>query len=78
MKEVNERFGVVDEEKRAMYEKEFQVPFGYDYITFDREEAIKHCKSLRTPSARSKKIIVERIYNTMEVQNKKEVIYRNN
>ena len=32
---IKDRYGVVDEAERMKMEKKFQVPFGYDFVTFN-------------------------------------------
>ncbi len=75
MKESNERYGVVNEKERSEYEKLYQLPMGYEYTTFDREEAIRYCRSLKKNPFYSN-YIVERIYNTEFATNLKEEIFR--
>lgn len=75
MKESNERFGVVNVEMRTKYEKCYHIPFGYDYMTFRKQEAIAYCKALKA-DPRYKNFIVERIFDTPVAANFKEEIFR--
>lgn len=70
-KEVNIRYGVVNTVKRSGYEKEFHVPYGYHFISYRKFEAISNCKNMNDSD-----YIVERIFDTFDVQNKKEEIFR--
>ena len=44
MEERNVRYGVVNVVDRANYEKQWQVPFGYDFITYNELDAISVCR----------------------------------
>lgn len=41
---MKERYGVVDPEERYEYETKWQLPFMYDFISFDENEAIRYCR----------------------------------
>lgn len=58
MNEVNVRYGVIDEKKRADYEKQWQVQMGYNFITYDFEKAVEICRKKN-----SRNWIVEKITN---------------
>lgn len=75
LKESNVRYGVVNKVMREKYEKEFHVPFGYDYISYKKGESIAYCKTLKK-DADYKNVIVERIFDTAIATNKKEQIFR--
>lgn len=65
---IKDRFGVVDVVTREKYEKEYQLPYGYQFISYDETEAITECRRLKNDS-----FIVERIHG----MNCKEEIFRN-
>jgi len=75
MKKGNVRYGVVNSKMREKYEKEYQIPFGYDYMTYIKKEAIAYCKSLKG-DPRYEDFIVEEIYNTSISPNNKDEIFR--
>lgn len=69
--EVNVRYGVINELDRMAFEKKWQIQAGYDYMTFDQEDAIKHCRK------KGNGWIVEKIYNIPgKVVNYKNIIFR--
>jgi len=70
-KEFNIRFGVVNVVDRGKYEKKFQVPFGYDLLTYNKIEAMNHAKKKKDVN-----IVVERIFDTISAVNNKEEVYR--
>lgn len=70
-KEFNIRFGVVNIVDRERYEKKFQVPFGYDLMTYNKVEAMNHAKNKKDDN-----IVVERIFDTTTAINNKEEVYR--
>lgn len=70
VKETNIRYGVVDPGIRAKYEKKYQVPYGYDHISFDEEKAISLCRKKR------KGFIVEKVFDTVFSKNNKIEIFR--
>ncbi len=72
---MKERFGVINQVDRAKYEKHYQVPFGYDYMSFDKKQAIAYCKALKG-DPRYPNFIVERIYDTPDTSNNREEIFR--
>lgn len=75
MKKVNERFGVVNIVDREKYEKLYQIPFGYEFTSFSEKDAVGYCKSMKkTPNYEN--LVVERIYNDLDANNKKEEIFR--
>lgn len=77
---MKDRFGVVNGKERDRYEKYWQIPFGYEFITFDRDKAIDYCQKTKNPD-----MIVEQIHTgdlidrrgllIKEVHNQKERIY---
>jgi hypothetical protein len=69
--ESNVRYGVVNVLDRENYEKKFHINFAYDLVTYDKIEAIKHCRAKSNSNW-----IVERIFNTKTVNNFREEIYR--
>jgi hypothetical protein len=74
---MKDRYGVVNVIIRTSYEKEYQVPYGYDLICYDREEAITECKKFNE-SEGTNNYIVERIYDDGYACNNKEEIFRIN
>ena len=69
--ESNLRYGVVNLEVRERYEKDFQLSYGYDFITRNKREAIEYCKSLKM-----NEYVVEKIYDDFKSNNNKEVIFK--
>lgn len=67
---IKDRYGVVDEAERMKMEKKFQVPFGYDFVTFNYRQAEDTCK------ASGKGYIVEKISTSFNRVNEREIIYR--
>jgi hypothetical protein len=65
------RYGVVNYVLREEYEKEWHLPFGYEYITYNEQDAINYCREQRYDT-----FIVEMIYDTEKGNNFKEEIYR--
>lgn len=51
-----DRFGVVNTLEREKYEKEFNVSYGYNFISFDEAEAVIKCRTFNNQN-----YIVERI-----------------
>ena len=41
---IKNRYGVVQNEDRNEFEKTFQIPYGYKYVSFDYEDAKKECE----------------------------------
>lgn len=70
-KEFNIRFGVVNDKIRTDYEKRTKKPFSYELITPKKQKAIIYCQKKNNSN-----YIVERIFNTPKVSNKREEIYR--
>lgn len=71
MEEANVRYGVVNESKRVAYEKKWQVQMGYDYLTFNLEDAQSVCRK------KGDGFVVEKIFNIPhKVVNYKTVIFR--
>ena len=62
---MKDRYGVVNEDVRNKYEKEWQVSYGYDFISFDYSIAKKVCKD------KGEGHIVERISGS-----EREIVYR--
>ena len=62
-----DRFGVVNTLERARYEKEYNVSYGYEFISFKKTEAIKECRQFNNSN-----FIVERIRD----DNTREEIFR--
>lgn len=71
MNKGNVRYGVVNDVNRNDYEKEWQLPYGYSHLTYDKQEAIAHCRDLKNSD-----FIVEEIYDTAFGTNFKNEIYR--
>ena len=67
----NIRYGVVNSVEREKYEKEYQIAYGYELMTYNKNEAIFYAKGLNNPD-----YIVEEIYNTSETNNNKEEIFQ--
>jgi len=63
---MKDRYGVVHDQDRIEYEKKWQVPYGYRFISFDYKEAKDICKSNGEGYA------VEKISSG----NEREIIYR--
>ena len=76
MVEGNARFGVVNNAMRIKYEKEFQVSYGYDFISFNKYESIVQCKKLSSMNNNDSNWIVERIFDTSVIKNNQEEIFR--
>jgi len=74
---MKERYGVVNAVLREKYEKEFQVPFGYDHICYSAEEAIAECKKMNEEEnfLNGNPFIVERIFDNAYACNNREQIY---
>jgi hypothetical protein len=75
MKRVNVRYGVVNYVLREKYEKEYHLPFGYDYMTYSKKEALAYCRSLKGDPMYGN-YIVEEIYDTEASVNMREEIFR--
>jgi hypothetical protein len=58
MEESNVRYGVINDPQRTAYEKKWQVKAGYDYITYDSEDAENVCRKQQ-----GRGWVVEKIYN---------------
>ncbi len=67
----NVRYGVVNAVERLKYEKLYQVPFGYAFTTFDKDEAITFCKK-----GKNTNMIVEKIFDSYDATNNKEEVFR--
>ena len=67
----NVRYGVVNVVERERYEKQWHVPFGYNYISYDEADAVKVCRRKKGPNW-----IVEKIFHTNEEINRKAEIFR--
>lgn len=67
---IKDRFGVVNEAERMDFEKKYQIPFGYELVTFNYRKAEEACTTL------GKGHIVEKISTDFNRQNAKEIIYR--
>ena len=67
---IKDRYGVVHEEERNTYEKEWQMNFGYKFVTFNYREAEDICKGF------GKGYIVEKISTTPNRINERTIIYR--
>lgn len=69
--ETNVRYGVVNDLDRIAFEKKWQIPAGYDHITYDQTEATVMCRK------KGKGWVVEKIFNMPnKVVNFKTVIFR--
>lgn len=64
---IKNRYGVVNPNKRKNYEKKWHVPYGYDFISFNKKEAVGKCGDDQ---------VVERITTSFDKLNKTTVIYR--
>lgn len=71
MNKGNVRYGVVNDVDRSEFEKEWHLPYGYSYLTYDKQDAIAQCRDLKDSD-----FIVEEIYNTAGGTNFKTEIYR--
>lgn len=71
MDERNVRYGVVNVVDRANYEKQWQVPFSYNYISYNEAAAIAVCRKKK-----NRNWIVEKIYNTNDDINRKNEVFR--
>jgi len=67
---IKDRYGVVHEEQRNEYEKKWQVPYGYKFISFNYREAEDMCKT------NGEGYVVEKISTTSERTNERNIIYR--
>lgn len=73
--ETNVRYGVINDVNRIAYEKKWQVPAGYDYITYDQTEAIVFCR--KKGSSAVSGWVVEKIFNLPnKVVNFKTIIFK--
>jgi hypothetical protein len=43
---IKNRYGVVHDADRNEFEKAFQIPYGYKYVSFKYEDAKKECDKL--------------------------------
>lgn len=43
---IKDRYGVVHNDNRIKFEKDFQIPYGYSFVSFDYDEAKKECDKL--------------------------------
>jgi hypothetical protein len=68
--EHNIRYGVVNFIMREMYEKDYQLAYGYDFITRSEKEAIRECKKF------GNKYAVEKIYDDPIQNNLRVEIFR--
>ena len=74
---MKDRYGVVNAIVREKYEKEYQVPYGYDYICYDAETAVAECKKLNEENTDLIPChVVERIYDDGYASNNREEVYR--
>jgi len=64
---MKDRFGVVNTDKRKKFGKEFHIPYGYDYVSYNKSEAITVCRR------KNNNFIVERIYDDYGMTKKEEV-----
>jgi inorganic pyrophosphatase/exopolyphosphatase len=71
MEKRNVRYGIVNTMKRERYEREFHLPYGYEYITYEKAKAIVICRKKNDSN-----YIVEEIFNTTDSINYKQEIYR--
>ncbi len=67
---IKDRYGVVNLEDREEFEKKFQLPFGYKFVSFNYREAEDICK------VNGKGYVVEKITSTHVIDNEREIIYR--
>lgn len=65
------RYGVVNVVERAKYERLYQVPYGYHFMTFNEAEAITACRKKKNPNW-----VVEKIFHTNDDVNKTHEIFR--
>ena len=70
-KKSNVRYGVVNFVLREKYEKKYHLPYGYEYMTYDEQDAIDYCRR-----GDIENFVVEMIYDTHLASNLKEEIYR--
>lgn len=71
MQKKNVRFGVVNEKERIEFEKKWQVQADYNFISYDKEEAVSFCRK------KGNGYVVEMIYNVPnKVVNFKTIIFR--
>lgn len=66
---MKERYGVVNDAERIEFEKEFQMPFGYELVTFNYREAETLCKK------QGKGFVVDRITDISDGEYERETIY---
>jgi hypothetical protein len=72
MEETNVRYAVVNETDRINYEKQWQLPKGYEFISYDPEKAISICRGKKGNGW-----VVEKIFNIPDgVVNYKSIIFR--
>ena len=71
MEKSNVRYGVVNFVLREKYEKKWHLPYGYEYTTYNKQDAIDYCRK-----GDIENFIVEMIYDTAIGHNFKEEIYR--
>lgn len=71
MEKTNIRYGVVNEVARIKYEKKKWNRFNHEFITRSQHKAIVACKKKNNPN-----YIVEMIYDTPNIKNFREEIYR--
>jgi len=71
MEKTNVRYGVVNEQDRIDYEKQWQVQKGYQFISYDPEKATDYCRK------QGKGWIVEEISNIPNsITNYKRTIFK--
>ena len=64
---IRDRFGVVNPKKRERFEKKFHVAYGYDFVSFDKKEAIA--------KANKPGLVVEQIHTDYDNVNKTWIIF---
>lgn len=67
---IKDRYGVVNDEERDKYEKKWQIPCGYEFISFNYKKAEDFCKDA------GKGFVVERISSHYGKTNERQIIYR--
>jgi len=70
---IKNRYGVVNDEDRNEFEKTFQIPYGYKYVSFNYEDAKKECYK-----AGKGYVVDEIVYDPSLLgdTNKRQIIYR--
>lgn len=67
---IKDRYGVVNEEERDKYEKKWQIPCGYKFVSFNYREAEDICKGFGDG------FVVEQISSSFGKTNERQIIYR--